>query len=369
MVIRDAVRRLPAYRFSHHPQSVKLDQNEAPDDLSAELRAAVLSRLSDVAFNRYPELHPVTLENAVAARHDWDPAGVVVANGSNVLIQALIILSGLGREVVTVRPNFAVYAAQARILGAELSEHPLDARFALPMAELLADLEAGSGVLFLTDPAAPTGNAHPPEQIAELLQAARRRGTWLSVIDEAYSEFTGRDHLSLIRATENSVALRTFSKAAGLAGARLGYALTSPDVATELRKVLLPFSVSALQVATALAVLERPEVQQERVARLVAGRHYLAEAMSSLPGTAVFPSDTNFILFRVDDPAAVHAGLLERDVVVRRQDHLPGAAGCLRVNVGSEAENEHFLQALAESLKAALAARRTNENGTEVANV
>src|SRR5690606_29868739 len=145
MVIRDEVRRLPAYRFSHHPQPVKLDQNEAPDDLSAELREAVMRRLATGIFNRYPDLHPLEVERALADRHDWDPAGVVVANGSNVLIQALTILSGLGREVLTVKPTFAVYAAQARIVGAELKERALGPGFSLPVAELIADLDSGQG--------------------------------------------------------------------------------------------------------------------------------------------------------------------------------------------------------------------------------
>lgn len=350
MVIRDEVRRLSAYRFSHHPQPVKLDQNEAPDDLSGALREAVSRRLQAAVFNRYPDLHPVTVEQAIARRHDWDPAGVVVANGSNVLIQALTVLSGLGRDVLSVTPTFAVYAAQARIMGAELIEFPLGAGFELPVTDLLQALAAGTGVMFLADPAAPTGNQHAPASIAAVVRAAGATGRWLSVVDEAYCDFAGVDHLAMVRSQAAAVSLRTFSKAAGLAGLRLGYALTAPAVATELRKVLLPFSVGSLQVAVALAVLERPELIDDRVARIVADRDRLARALATLPGVEVFPSVTNFVLFKVADPAGVHAGLLDRGVVIRRQDHMAGAAGCMRVSVGTRDENDRFLEALSATL-------------------
>lgn len=351
--LREAVTALPAYRFEHHAQRVKLDQNEAPDDLAPELLQAVIERFKAASYNRYPDLHPVALEEAVARRHAWPAAGVVVANGSNVLIQALVILAALGRSVVTVRPTFAVYSAQARLLGAETIEVPLGNGFALPTAGLLAALQDRRGVLFLTDPAAPTGNAHDRADIERVLMAAHGSGAWLGVIDEAYSEFAGSDHTELVRRLPSTVSLHTFSKAAGLAGARLGYALTSPVVATHLRKVLLPFSVSALQVAIGLSVLDRPDVRAARVATAIDERTRVIAAMRRLPGVEVFPSVTNFVLFKVNDPAAVHRGLLDADVVVRRQDHLPGAEGCLRVSIGTARENDAFLEAVGAAIGAA----------------
>ena len=341
---------LPAYRFEHHPQRVKLDQNEAPDALSPELLAAAMELIRSVDFNRYPDLHPVALEEALGRLHGWPAAGVVVANGSNVLIQALVILAGIGRSVVTVSPNFAVYAAQARLLGAEAVEVPLGAGFALPTEGLLAALHDRRGVLFLTDPAAPTGNPHDPADIGRVMTAADSSGAWLSVIDEAYYEFAGSDHSQLVRRLPSAVSLRTFSKAAGLAGVRLGYALASPEVATNLRKVLLPFSVSALQVAVGLSVLERPASGAARVAAVASERPRVMAALQRLPGVEVFPSVTNFVLFKVNDPAAVHRALLAADVVIRRQDHLPGAEGCLRVSIGTPGENDAFLAAVSAAI-------------------
>ncbi|HEX7000248.1 MAG TPA: aminotransferase class I/II-fold pyridoxal phosphate-dependent enzyme [Trueperaceae bacterium] len=346
MVIRDEVRRAPAYHFRHHPQPVKLDQNEAPDDAGAVLAKELAEAVATLALNRYPQLHPVDLEVALAERLGCDPDGVVVAAGSNVLIQAIVIAAGLGRTVLTVAPTFAVYASQARLLGADLIEVPLGERFALPEEELTAALTGRAGVAFLADPAAPTGNRLDAAGVERFATAAAATGSWLTVLDEAYVDFADGDHLGLARRLKNVAVLRTFSKAAGLAGARLGYLLTTPDLATQVRKVLLPFSVGALQVAAGLLALRRPDLVETRVRVAKDERRRLAAALSLLPGIEVFPSETNFVLFRVADPAGVHTALLERGVVVRRQDHLPGLAGCLRVTAGHPHENDAFLNAM-----------------------
>lgn len=356
--MRAAVTALPPYHFSRHLEPIKLDQNEAPDDLGEDLRTTVMERLRAASYNRYPDLHPVTLERAIADLHGWPHDGVVVANGSNVLIQALVVLSGLGRQVLTVTPTFAVYAAQARVMGAALAEVPLAGGFALPVEDLLLSMAAGHGALFLTDPAAPTGNGHDPGDVARLLRAADAHGGWLGVIDEAYSEFAEGDHTDLVRGLPSAVSLRTLSKALGLAGVRLGYALADPAVATQLRKVLLPFSVSTLQVAVGLTVLERRDVVDARVARARSERARLREALARLPGVEVFPSVTNFVLFRVADPAGVHRSLLDAGIVIRRQDHLPGADGCLRVSVGTSSENDAFLAAVSAAVGAAEGVQR-----------
>jgi len=269
--------------------------------------------------------------------------GVVVAGGSNVLIQAATIVAGIGRRVATVRPTFSVYALQARLLGATLVEVPLGPGFALPTAELEEVLQVGQGVVFVAAPMAPTGNGVAPGDLERLAAAAGDR--WMLVIDEAYGEFAHGEHSALARAHPQVVRLRTLSKAFGLAGVRLGYALAHPEVAVELRKALLPFSVSALQVAVAEAVLDAPDVVAERVERIVAERERLSGVLAARRDVEVFPSVANFVLVRVKDAAGTYEGLLDRGVLVRRQDHLPGLAECLRVSIGSPADNDAFLQA------------------------
>ena len=340
MTIRDEVRDLPAYRFTPRAAAVKLDQNESPFDLPEDLRSQALERLAAADWHRYPEMHAESLRARIGSRWDWPDDGVAVAPGSNVLIQALIIAAGLGRRVLTVTPTFSVYELQARVLGVDLTEIPLLRDFGLPLEALLDELERGPGVLFLTTPAAPTGNRHDDADVAALLDAALEHG-WTPVIDGAYAEFAGRDSVGLVRRRPGSVVLRTFSKAFGLGGVRLGYALAEPELATHLRKVTLPFQVSALQVAVGQTVLDAPDYVRRRVERIVAERVRVFERLRDDPAfdaIAPFPSDANFVLFRTPDAA-----------------HLHSLGGCLRVTIGAESENDLFLHALAASLDELLA--------------
>ena len=340
--VRPEVRDLPAYRFEARPALVKLDQNESPDDLPAPLREAALERVAAAEWHRYPALHADDLAGRLAARHDWPADGIVVAGGSNVLIQALVVLSGLGRRAVALSPSFPLYAQQARMLGSELREVPLGSEHAFPTEAVIEAVATGSGVAFLPAPLAPTGNAVDPRDLRRVAEAAGPG--WTVVVDEAYAEFAGSDHAALARDLPRVVLLRTLSKAFGLAGARLGYAVAQPALATELRKVVLPFSVSALQLAVGEAVLEAPEWIAERVRATVAERERLAAELRAR-GVRFVPSVTNFLLLTVADAASVHRGLLEHGVLVRRQDHLPGLPGALRVTVGRPDENDAFLRA------------------------
>ena len=344
MSIRDEVRSLEEYRFRAQPEGIKLDQNEYPEDLPEAVRERALERIADADFHRYPEIHAQSLRAAIARFEGWSDDGVVVSAGSNVLIQAITIASAIGRRLVTVSPTFSVYAIQGRILAEDVTEVPLGPGFALPVGDLVDELNVGGGVLFLANPAAPTGNLHPDSDIHTVLDAADPQ-RWTVVLDEAYWQFSERHHLDLVRARPNVISLRTLSKAFGLGGVRLGYALTHPELAAQLQKVLLPFSVSAVQSAIGLAVLERPGFLEDRVTLIVRERERVSEALGSMPGVELFPSMTNFLLFRVEDAENVYRGLLDRGVIVRKQHGAPGLDGCLRVSIGLPADNDRFLAA------------------------
>ena len=344
MVIRPDVEALPGYHFTAHDHPVKLDQNESAWDLPEPLRSEALSRLARAPLHRYPQLYAERVRAAIAAREDWPEFGVVVAGGSNVLIQATVIAAGLGRRVLCVTPSFSVYGIQARLMAADLRQVPLGEGFALPRAALLEELAEGEGVHFLAAPMAPTGNPVAVEDVTALAQAGA--GRWLTVVDEAYGAFAGSDFRAAAREVPGTLSLRTLSKAYGLAGVRLGYALTAPALAQQLQKVVLPFSVSALQASLVETVLEAPAFVDERIALVRSERERLHAALRSRAGVEVFPSVTNFLLLRVADAEATYRGLSDQGVLVRRQDHLPGLAGCLRVSVGRPEENDAFMAAL-----------------------
>jgi histidinol-phosphate aminotransferase len=345
--LRPAVANLPLYPFVPQTARVKLDQNEASADFPAALKTLALARLAEAEWHRYPDLHANRLRAAIAAAQGWPVEGVVVTPGSNVLIHALTSAAGLGQRVLSLAPAFALYALEAKMLAASLTELPLLEGFALPMPALLQELAAGGpGILFLAEPHAPTGTFHDVKQLETLIEAAGPG--WLVVIDEAYAEFAGRDHKKLVQQHSNVVILRTFSKALGLAGARLGYLLAQPALAQNIQKLISPFNVSVLAQVVGEVALEHPEYVAERVAQTISERERVYQALKQHPSWVVFPSRANYLLIHTPDAARVHRELLARGVLIRRQDGYVGLSGCVRVSIGTVADNDAFLTAAME---------------------
>jgi histidinol-phosphate aminotransferase len=342
--VREAVRRAPAYPFTPIDARVKLDQNESPHDFPVELKRLALDRLENTDWNRYPDIHADRLRVAIGELNAHDPHGIVVTPGSNVLIHAIAQAAGIGQRLLTLTPGFSLYALSGKLLESELTELPLEPEFGLPMDALLGELKRGSGVLFLAEPHAPTGALHPEAQIERILEAATN---WIVVLDEAYYEYSGRNHLHLLN-RENVCILRTFSKAWGLAGPRLGYLLAQPGLAENIQKICSPFNVSILSTVVAQIALENSGYVETRVNETLLERGRVFEALQHHKNWTVYPSHANYHLIRTNDARRAHAELLERGVLVRRQDSYPGLEGCIRVSVGTPEENTAFISAALE---------------------
>ncbi len=347
--IRDAVLSSPDYPFVPIDARIKLDQNESAEDFPEPLKTLVLERLAQTHWHRYTDLNSEAISAVIARYEDWSPAGVVVTTGSNVLIALLIQLAALDRRVVTVTPNFALYGLDAKLLGASLTEVPLRPDFSMDVSALIEAIKDAptntartGGVVYLPQPHAPTGSVAATGDLEKLATASSQ---WLTVIDEAYHQFARTDAKALARRFAHVVLLRTFSKAWGLAGARLGYALASDDVARQLRKLVPPFAVSVMQTLAAQVALENPSYMKDRVERTIQERERLTLALKRHPSWEVFPSSANFLLIRTPSASRAHAELLGAGVLVRRQDAYAGLEGCIRVTIGTREDNDAFLRA------------------------
>ncbi len=347
--VRDAIVAVPDYPFTATAAPIKLDQNESPEDFPEHLKSIVLAQLATAPWHRYPDLNAEALCASIAQHDHWQAAGTVVTTGSNVLISLLIQLAALDARVVTVKPNFALYGLDAKLLGSALTEVPLREDFSLDMGALIAAIQGQgeapktpAGVIYIARPHAPTGSCC---SINDLEQLAEASPDWLLVIDEAYHQFAQGSATELARRYPHIVLLRTFSKAWGLAGLRLGYALASDEVARQLRKLVPPFAVSVMQTVCAQVALANPGYMQARVASTIAERERLTSALARHPAWSVTSSQANFLLIRTPDAASAHASLLSHGVLVRRQDSYFGLEGCIRVTVGTPAENDAFLKA------------------------
>ncbi len=351
--IRPDLVALHGYHSAQVDVEVRLNTNESPLPPPAAWYDALRAGLAEIEFNRYPDREATELRAALAAEHTVGPEQVYCANGSNEVIQSLLLAyGGPGRTAALFEPTYTLHRHIAGITQTAVAAGARTDDFALDLDEVERVLDAHRPVVtFLCSPNNPTGRADPPDVVAAV--AARAPG--LLVVDEAYGQFAPASALDLLArggdAAERLVVVRTFSKTWSMAGSRLGYLVGSPAVVEACETVTLPYHLDAVtQLAGRLALRFRDEMTA-RVALLTEERGRLAAAFAELPVDS-WPSDANFILFRPRSKPAeqVWADLLADSVLVRDCSRWPGLTGCLRVTVGVHEENDRFLDALRRSL-------------------
>jgi histidinol-phosphate aminotransferase len=351
--VKPAVRSIAAYTLAARSAAVKLNQNENPYDLPPEVKQRVLEAALARPWSRYPEFDPRELIEALAAFSGWRPDGILAGNGSNELIEALLLVTvGPGTRVVIPEPTFTLYALLTRVLGGEPVRVGLGPELEYDAAELSrVRRELVAPVTIVCSPNNPTGGVLPIDEVARLCDGH----DGLVVVDEAYHEFAGQTAVPLLAEHKNLVVLRTFSKAMGLAGLRVGYLLAAPELVREINKARLPYNVNFFSQLAALAALRGWNALRGNVERIVDAREVLLHRLYRIPGVRPYPSRANFILVELpeEDPKAIFEAVYQRGVLVRDVTSYPRLSRCLRVSVGSEQENDAFLAALRQALEAA----------------
>lgn len=361
-VIRDDVRAMHAYAVPDATGFVKLDAMENPYALPTALREELGKRLAGVAMNRYPMPRADALR-ATLRRVMQVPDGcdLMLGNGSDELIALLCAaVARDGASVLSLVPGFVMFELSARIARLEHVAVSLKSDFSLDRDATIAALRARRPALaFIACPNNPTGNLFARPDVEALIIAARETGT-LVVVDEAYHAFASDSFMPNLPHHDNLLVLRTVSKS-GLAGARLGYLAGSPRWLDELDKIRPPYNINVFTQCAVRFALEHHEVLDAQAAILRSERTKLFEALRTMVGITPFPSDANFILFRVDgvdansEPSAasqVFAALQRRRVLIKdlSRSH-PLCANALRVTVSTPEENALFLDALSSALQ------------------
>ena len=329
---------------------VKLASNENPRGIGPRTRAAIEASIADLA--RYPDGNGFELKQALAKRYGVDIGSIVLGNGSNDVLELVALaFLGPGRAAVFSQHCFAVYplATQARgaraiVVPARNYGHDLEA-----MARAIDD---ETTVAWLANPNNPTGTFARHDEVEAFLKRVPERV--LVVLDEAYNEYLvpelRSDTFKLVKRHPNLVVTRTFSKAYGLAGLRVGYAFAHPSVADVMNRVRQPFNVNSIALAAATAALDDMEFVARSYAENLQGLRQLEEGARGL-GLKYIPSHGNFITVQVGKAAEIYKRLLRRGVIVRPVGGGYGLPEHLRVTVGTAEENRKFLGALAASLK------------------
>src|SRR5258708_24866259 len=326
---------------------VRVHANEwaDPNPASAHLTAA---ELDDILLNRYPTaLASADLRATVARDLGVAPDQIISGNGSNeVLLNTFLVFGGHGRTTLLFQPTYSMHARLTQIAGGLVAEEHVGLPYEVTETRALAAMErVRPEIVCFTTPNNPTGNLIDD---AVIVATAERYPDTLVLVDEAYSDFAGNTIVPEMPDHPNIVVTKTFSKVRAAAGLRLGILLVDARIADVFRAVQLPYNVSPLTTVIGARIATRTDDVQERVAQCATERERVYAALKRASGVEAFPSVTNFILFRLADrtPAEVHAKLLEHSVLVRDVSSWPGCERCLRVSIGTPAENDRVIAAI-----------------------
>lgn len=311
--------------------SVWLDANESP---------------YNNGVNRYPDPHQKALKSEIAQLKGVTPEQVFVGNGSDEAIDLCFrIFCEPGVDnVVAIAPTYGMYAVAAAINNVAVREVPLEAEtYALNVPAMLAAADAHTRLMWVCSPNNPTGNAFSLQQLETLAD----NFSGVLVVDEAYIDFSSQPSmLTMLSKHPNVVVLQTLSKAWGMAGLRLGLAFASPMIADIFARVKYPYNVNA-PTQTEVAKRLHTEPHDAHVAEVCSQRQWLATELAKMPCVLkVYHSDANFLLIKVTDADAIYDHLVANGIIVRNRNRVKGCEGCLRITVGTPAENVNVIDAL-----------------------
>lgn len=340
--LRPVLAGLKAYPAPGHSGAVALDANENPFAPPQEWLDRVAAVAASAVFQRYPDPTASVLRSRLGALHGLPEDALLFGNGSDELIPLLLTAFGGGESLCLLpTPTFSMYRLCALAQGWRVHESALGPGWDLTPEFVQDARRLKPRLIILASPNNPTGRALDPG----LVDALRGLDGCTLVLDEAYAEFGGRSLLGPSARESGLVVLRTFSKAWGLAGLRLGWLSAQPDLVRELEKVRLPYNLNALTQALATEALDLAPAFLARVPRLLALRSRLQSALERMPGSTVWPSDANFILARHPAAEALYDHLLRRGLRVRRFEG-GRLEHCLRFSVGDERQTEQMETAL-----------------------
>ncbi len=337
------------YDPKYLPAQALLSANENPSDVDTEVRRDIEHAIHKLSFNRYPDPLANELRDLIAEANGLDRTQVLVGNGGDeLLFNIALAWGGPARTFLNMPPTFSVYENNARLTQTNIVNVCRLTNYDIDEASVYERVQKGDiDYIIVTSPNNPTGKLAREEFMAHLLEITDA----LVVVDEAYFEFSRFSMRPYLAQHKNLLILRTFSKAFSLAGVRVGYVLGDASVIRELIKVRQPYSVDAISQTVARIVYENRAKFEPSIKAVIAERETLIEKLTNIAHVSVYPSDANYILFRLesaDVASKVWNALYERGVLVRDFSHAPLLEGSLRVSVGSHDENELFLDSLRE---------------------
>jgi histidinol-phosphate aminotransferase len=300
----------------------------------------------DNGVNRYPDPQQRKLKEVIARRRGVAANQLLLGNGSDEVLDLIFRAFCIPNQdkIIVMPPTYGMYKVLANINCISLDEVPLNDDFQLFTKDILSQISTQTKAIFLCSPNNPSGNSFRREDILTLLQSF----TGLVVIDEAYIDFsTQKSLVSDLSSYPNLIITQTLSKAYGLAGIRLGICIASEEIIDILNKIKPPYNINSLTQERAISALADWDTTQGQITQLIAERKGLFAQLEKISFVEkVYPSDSNFLLVRVDDANKRYAQLIENDIVVRNRSNQVGCENCLRFSVGTPQENQILIETL-----------------------
>ena len=345
MNYRKDLDKMPSYDGTERDYRIKVNANECNMNLPPLVEERVMSRLSRVAFNRYPNYEYDSLREQIAQNFSVDVEQILLGSGSSEIIEKLFYAFGgsQSNKIVYPQPSFSMYKIYAKAAEAQPVPFNLDDKYDLNVDKYIATIKAeGANLAVVCNPNNPTGNVLTVEAIEEIAKNIN----CAFLVDEAYVEFYGRSAVNLIKKYPHLIVARTFSKAYGLAGARVGYMIANRDVTKMIEKTYMPYHMNTLSLATADIVYQMRDEFVPRIQMMVAERKRMSDQLKTLDGVKVYQSNTNFVLIRYDKAVELNEYLESLNIGVRSFGSAPGLENCLRISMGTRAENDEWFTAM-----------------------
>jgi len=343
-LVRGKVKALKAYHVETVDAEIKLHANENPYPPPPELFGQLQESLKGFLLNRYPDPDCRILKQSISAMNHVREDSLVIGNGSDELIQLVLqVFCEEGDTFAFTDPTFAMYAIIGHGLGLEPRPFPLNDSWDFNGKEFL-DFAAGqkARVIFFSYPNNPTGNCYSEDAIRTVIEGFQG----IAVLDEAYYDFSRHTFIDEIKKHNNLIVLRSLSKI-GLAALRVGYGVADPVIIEQINKVRLPYNSNTISQTFAAHVLSNFSPVKKQIDTILKERTRMIEALSAIKYLTVFPSDSNFILFRVEkEGEKLFKNLMENGILIRNLNSHPRLKNCLRVTVGTPEENDQFLAQL-----------------------
>ena len=343
-LVKKSIQKLKPYHIENTPCRIKLDAMENPYPLSKALMKKVLEGIKGIKINRYPDPLASRLKDIISLHVKTPVDNIIIGNGSDELIQLILTaFGGHGDRVLLPIPTFSMYGIIAMSLSLMPEGVSLGKNWALPLDKFLSNMERiKPKVIFISYPNNPTGNSFDKESILKVLE----KTTGIVVIDEAYYDFSRKTFLPYLKECKNLIILRTLSKI-GMAGLRVGYLMADKEICQELNKVRLPYNSNALSQEISSIILENRTEIQKQIGAIISERDKLMEGLKEIEGIEPYPSETNFILFKVDrNSKEVFDRLSDNGILIRNFGNDNYLKDCLRVTIGTPEENNEFLDTI-----------------------